>query len=216
MAKCGGPRLIKGECPTAVTLLAVIFPRPRPPCTPVRTLVFSGMLCRPSLGSKSWNCLILIGGFLIGSVLGEAGLGLEARRRVPFWSPYPMSADPSSSRGAADTSAWPRGCWRETLSLRTVPLQASRSMWYVSTRGTAPRVDFEGALFAGYAPDGGLFMPEELPRLGEETLQQWSALSYPDLVTELCALFIGPELIPRDDLNGEHPHSTSILPPLPV
>lgn len=84
------------------------------------------------------------------------------------------------------------GCWGETLSLRTVPLQAPRSMWYVSTRGTAPRVDFEGALFAGYAPDGGLFMPEELPRLGEETLRRWSALSYPSLVTELCALFIAP------------------------
>ncbi|XP_016057346.1 PREDICTED: threonine synthase-like 2 [Miniopterus natalensis] len=74
-------------------------------------------------------------------------------------------------------------------------------MWYVSTRGTAPRVNFEGALFSGYAPDGGLFMPEELPQLGRETLRQWSALSYPSLVAELCALFIGPELIPRDDLN---------------
>ncbi|XP_057353007.1 threonine synthase-like 2 isoform X3 [Manis pentadactyla] len=74
-------------------------------------------------------------------------------------------------------------------------------MWYVSTRGMAPRVDFEGALFSGYAPDGGLFMPEELPQLSRETLHQWSTLSYPGLVKELCILFIGPELIPRDDLN---------------
>lgn len=89
-------------------------------------------------------------------------------------------------------------------------------MWYVSTRGMAPRVDFEGALFSGYAPDGGLFMPEELPQLDRETLRQWSALSYPGLVAELCALFIGPELIPREDLNGEHPRPTSTLPPLPA
>ncbi|XP_051698646.2 threonine synthase-like 2 isoform X3 [Oryctolagus cuniculus] len=75
-------------------------------------------------------------------------------------------------------------------------------MWYVSTRGMAPRVDFEGALFSGYAPDGGLFMPEELPHLDRETLRAWSTLSYPGLVKELCALFIGPELIPRDDLHG--------------
>ncbi|XP_023050663.2 threonine synthase-like 2 isoform X7 [Piliocolobus tephrosceles] len=75
-------------------------------------------------------------------------------------------------------------------------------MWYVSTRGIAPRVNFEGALFSGYAPDGGLFMPEELPQLDRETLCQWSTLSYPDLVKELCALFIGSELIPKDDLNG--------------
>ncbi|XP_046518501.1 threonine synthase-like 2 isoform X2 [Equus quagga] len=74
-------------------------------------------------------------------------------------------------------------------------------MWYISTRGMTPRVDFEGALFSGYAPDGGLFMPEELPQLCRETLRQWSVLSYPSLVKELCALFIGPELIPRDDLN---------------
>ncbi|XP_031297147.2 threonine synthase-like 2 isoform X1 [Camelus dromedarius] len=75
-------------------------------------------------------------------------------------------------------------------------------MWYVSTRGMAPRVDFEGALFSGYAPDGGLYMPEELPQLDRETLRQWSTLSYPDLVKELCALFIGPQLISRDDLTG--------------
>ncbi|XP_058539369.1 threonine synthase-like 2 isoform X2 [Neofelis nebulosa] len=75
-------------------------------------------------------------------------------------------------------------------------------MRYISTRGMAPRVDFEGALFSGYAPDGGLFMPEELPQLSTETLRQWSTLSYPGLVKELCTLFIGPELIPRDVLNG--------------
>ncbi|XP_004388307.1 threonine synthase-like 2, partial [Trichechus manatus latirostris] len=75
-------------------------------------------------------------------------------------------------------------------------------MWYVSTRGMAPRVDFEGVLFSGYASDGGLFIPEELPQLGRETLHKWSTLSYPGLVKELCALFIGPELIARDDLHG--------------
>ncbi|XP_059883370.1 threonine synthase-like 2 isoform X3 [Delphinus delphis] len=74
-------------------------------------------------------------------------------------------------------------------------------MWYVSTRGMAPRVDFEGALFSGYAPDGGLYMPEKLPQLDRDTLRQWSVASYPSLVKELCSLFIGPELIPRDDLN---------------
>ncbi|XP_008006673.3 threonine synthase-like 2 isoform X6 [Chlorocebus sabaeus] len=42
----------------------------------------------------------------------------------------------------------------------------------------------------------------ELPQLDRETLCQWSTLSYPGLVKELCALFIGSELIPKDDLNG--------------
>lgn len=104
------------------------------------------------------------------------------------------------------------------MPLGPLPLQATRIMWYISTRGMAPRVDFEGALFSGYAPDGGLFMPEELPQLGIETLRHWSTLSYPSLVKELCALFIGPELIPRDVLNGEHPPASllSHLIPLPV
>uniref|UniRef100_A0A2I3MKQ4 Threonine synthase-like 2 n=1 Tax=Papio anubis TaxID=9555 RepID=A0A2I3MKQ4_PAPAN len=44
-------------------------------------------------------------------------------------------------------------------------------------------------------------MPEELPQLDRETLCQWSTLSYPGLVKELCALFIGSELIPKDDLT---------------
>lgn len=83
----------------------------------------------------------------------------------------------------------------------TPSFEVSRIMWYVSTRGMAPRVDFEGALFSGYAPDGGLYMPEELPQLGGETLLQWSGLSYAGLVKALCSLFIGPELIPKDDLN---------------
>ena len=110
------------------------------------------------------------------------------------------------AEGAVYTSALPMGCWRNIPGASGLStLQALRIMWYVSTRGMAPRVDFEGALFSGYAPDGGLFMPEKLPQLDKDTLRRWSALSYPGLVTELCALFIGPELIPRDDLSGEHP-----------
>uniref|UniRef100_A0A5F8GZH4 Threonine synthase N-terminal domain-containing protein n=1 Tax=Monodelphis domestica TaxID=13616 RepID=A0A5F8GZH4_MONDO len=75
-------------------------------------------------------------------------------------------------------------------------------MRYISTRGGTPSVDFEGALFSGYASDGGLFMPEEIPQLDRETLKQWSTLSYPALVMELCSLFIDPELIPKKDLKG--------------
>lgn len=74
-------------------------------------------------------------------------------------------------------------------------------MWYTSTRGMVPPVSFEEALCSGYAPDGGLYVPEKLPLLDRETLLHWSALSYPSLVKELCALFIGLELIPRQDLN---------------
>lgn len=76
-------------------------------------------------------------------------------------------------------------------------------MEYISTRGGTEAVDFEGALFSGYAPDGGLFMPSCIPSLDRPTLQQWSHLSYPELVKEICFLFVKPELIPRSTLSGE-------------
>ena len=39
-------------------------------------------------------------------------------------------------------------------------------MRYVSTRGTAPVLDFGEALLAGLADDGGLYVPEAWPALG--------------------------------------------------
>ena len=40
---------------------------------------------------------------------------------------------------------------------------------FISTRGEAPALSFEGALLAALAPDGGLFMPEAWPRLANRT-----------------------------------------------
>ncbi|NWU85741.1 THNS2 protein, partial [Onychorhynchus coronatus] len=74
-------------------------------------------------------------------------------------------------------------------------------MEYISTRGGTRAVDFEGALFSGYAPDGGLFMPQSIPSLDRETLRCWSSLCYRGLVKELCSLFIPTDLIPRNTLN---------------
>ena len=39
-------------------------------------------------------------------------------------------------------------------------------MKYVSTRGDAPAIGLGAALVAGLAPDGGLYVPESLPRFG--------------------------------------------------
>ncbi|NXS09247.1 THNS2 protein, partial [Neodrepanis coruscans] len=74
-------------------------------------------------------------------------------------------------------------------------------MEYISTRGGTRAVGFEGALFSGYAPDGGLYMPQDIPSLDRDTLRRWSSLSYRELVKELCSLFITAELVPRNTLN---------------
>lgn len=75
-------------------------------------------------------------------------------------------------------------------------------MRYCSTRGGVHGWDFRKVLFAGYAPDGGMFMPEAVPVLSPEMLRSWKGLSYTRLVLEVCSLFIPTQLIPRQDLEG--------------
>ena len=45
-------------------------------------------------------------------------------------------------------------------------------MRFVSTRGSADPVTFAEAFAAGLAPDGGLYVPEELPQLVPELLAE--------------------------------------------
>jgi threonine synthase len=58
-------------------------------------------------------------------------------------------------------------------------------MMYRSTRGEAERVDFTGALVGGLAPDGGLYVPEEIPRLPTG----WENWSYREAVSTVLNLF---------------------------
>ncbi|TVP77189.1 MAG: threonine synthase [Puniceicoccaceae bacterium] len=59
-------------------------------------------------------------------------------------------------------------------------------MRYISTRGQVPAVSFSTAVAQGLAPDGGLYLPEELPDL-RPFLGDWSKLAYADL----CQAFFG-------------------------
>tara|TARA_Y100000588_G_scaffold345675_1_gene393126 strand:+ start:892 stop:2250 length:1359 start_codon:yes stop_codon:yes gene_type:complete len=61
-------------------------------------------------------------------------------------------------------------------------------MRFVSTRGEAPPVSFSTAVAQGLAPDGGLYLPEELPDL-QPFLSKWQKLSYPDLCLAFFGLF---------------------------
>ena len=51
-------------------------------------------------------------------------------------------------------------------------------MRYVSTRGEAPALPFEGALLAGLARDGGLTMPEAWPQLSPTEIAMLAGLDY--------------------------------------
>jgi len=54
--------------------------------------------------------------------------------------------------------------------------------------------------FLGYAPDGGVYVPESLPIIPLETLNEWASESFKNLVKIVCKLFIGNEL-EEEDIN---------------
>jgi len=90
-------------------------------------------------------------------------------------------------------------------------------MKYVSTRCTSTSTKtekkqqqqhrrlytFREALSSGYAPDGGLFVPEELPKdlLSPSRLGQYLDLEYPALSAAVLRHFISEDEIPRADLD---------------
>lgn len=72
---------------------------------------------------------------------------------------------------------------------------------YVSTLGEVNPVDFETAVLLGKPADGGLFIPEKLPKVSLTQLKSWQHLSYPALAVEVLSLFIDEATIPGDDLR---------------
>jgi len=67
-------------------------------------------------------------------------------------------------------------------------------MQYVSTRGSAPALDFEGVTLAGLASDGGLYVPAEWPRFSEGEIRAMRGLAYPDLAARVMAPFVAGSL----------------------
>ena len=63
-------------------------------------------------------------------------------------------------------------------------------MRYISTRGEAPVLNFADVLLAGLASDGGLYVPEELPKFSQEEIASWAGLSYADLAFKVIKPFV--------------------------
>ena len=61
-------------------------------------------------------------------------------------------------------------------------------MKFVSTRGRSEAVSFTEAVATGLAPDGGLYLPEILPSIGDQ-LNDWDGLGYRELCFEFFKLF---------------------------
>jgi threonine synthase len=67
-------------------------------------------------------------------------------------------------------------------------------MHYVSTRGAAPRLDFEGVTLAGLAADGGLYVPEAWPTLSPAEIAALRGLSYVETAVVVMRPFLGGAL----------------------
>jgi threonine synthase len=69
---------------------------------------------------------------------------------------------------------------------------------YYSTNFKAPHVSFREALLKGLAPDGGLYMPVHLPKLGIGEIEAMSEETYPELASEILGRIIGSEISKTD------------------
>lgn len=74
-------------------------------------------------------------------------------------------------------------------------------MKFYSTRDKNSFYDLKEAALMGLAPDGGLFMPENIPAADIEEVVRLSGLSFQDVAVYLARLFFGDSL-PEQELEG--------------
>jgi len=74
-------------------------------------------------------------------------------------------------------------------------------MEYISTRGSAKTLDFEGVTLAGLASDGGLYVPAEWPQFSADDIAAMRGLSYVELAVKLTMPFVTPSLT-EDELRA--------------
>ena len=69
-------------------------------------------------------------------------------------------------------------------------------MEYISTRGSAPTLDFADATLAGLASDGGLYLPRAWPRFTPDEIAAMAGLPYAELAARVMQPFVGDSLTP--------------------
>lgn len=74
-------------------------------------------------------------------------------------------------------------------------------MKYISTRGQSPALSFEEVMLTGLAPDGGLYVPEQLPTFSKDEIASWAGLPYNDLALKIIEPFVDGD-IPSNDLKA--------------
>ena len=67
-------------------------------------------------------------------------------------------------------------------------------MKYISTRGGSPEVSFNQAIIEGLAPDGGLYVPKEWPKLPKEVLHNAKREPYYVTAAHVLCAFAGDDI----------------------
>ena len=74
-------------------------------------------------------------------------------------------------------------------------------MLYYSTNLRARRVGFKDALIKGLAEDGGLYLPESIPRLSIDEIASMKEMNYPEIAFRVAEKFLAED-IPASDLKA--------------
>ncbi|MGR4892451.1 threonine synthase [Sphingopyxis sp. LARHCG72] len=74
-------------------------------------------------------------------------------------------------------------------------------MDYISTRGSAPTLDFRAATLAGLASDGGLYVPAKWPQMSTDEIRALAGLDYAETAVRIMRPFVAGVLT-EDELRS--------------
>ena len=72
-------------------------------------------------------------------------------------------------------------------------------MLYSSTRGNDNNINFVQVMLNGLAKDGGLYVPNNVPKISKKKLKELRSLSYIDLAYEVTKDFVISQDISREE-----------------
>ncbi|MDR1840290.1 MAG: threonine synthase [Treponema sp.] len=67
-------------------------------------------------------------------------------------------------------------------------------MYYYSTRNKSEKADFATAALTGLAPDGGLYVPQEIPQYGESVRKSLGTMDFRDIAFETIKPYVEGEI----------------------
>ncbi|MDR0487517.1 MAG: threonine synthase, partial [Treponema sp.] len=87
-------------------------------------------------------------------------------------------------------------------------------MRYYSTRSRSGGVNFRTAALSGLAPDGGLFVPEEIPLYPEAVKSSLGAMDFCDIAFETIKPYLRdemPDSVLEDIVHSAYPFSAPLV-----